>query len=396
MDKEKLSRGLIETESSDNNFDTVMSERNESGKKGAKKRVDGAKATAYLTKIAILSAIAFLMYFYVKFPLPMIFPKFLDIQISELPALLAGFSMGPVAGAIVVIVKCCIKMPFSSTACVGELIDILIGLSMVLPASIIYKYKKNIKGAVTGMGIGIALSVTVAMLANRFAAVPLYVKLIFNGSWAPLINMCKPLYPNITADNFYAYYIFAAVLPFNVLRSFITALLAFVLYKRLSKILHWEGQAINMNKEFPYPKNPVTIDIKGEKAMIRFGARFAKYLKGGERIVLEGDLGAGKTTFTKGLAKGLGVKEDVTSPTFTILNVYESGRLPLYHLDMYRIGDENEIYETGILDTINNGGVTVIEWNKLPDDVKACVIKIERTGENSRKVEVKTNELFSV
>ena len=95
-------------------------------------------------------------------------------------------------------------------------------------------------------------------------------------------------------------------------------------------------------------------------------ARIAEKLKGGEVILLNGNLGAGKTTFTKGLAKALGVDEVVTSPTFTFMKEYH-GRLDLYHFDMYRVEDEDELYELGLNEYLYMRGVHVIEWNTFKD-----------------------------
>jgi riboflavin transporter FmnP len=195
---------------------------------------------AYIAKVAMLSAISFVLYMYCKFSLPFIFPSFLEMQFSELPAILAGFSLGPVAGAIVIIVKCLIKFPFSSTAFVGEIIDILLGLCYVLPASVIYKNHKDKKHAVTGLIAGIIVSAAASMLLNRFVAVPFYVKLFFGGDFGAIVAVCSSLYPGVTEASFYSLYIFAGVLPFNLLRLGLVSLITFFVYKRLSKILHWE------------------------------------------------------------------------------------------------------------------------------------------------------------
>lgn len=115
----------------------------------------------------------------------------------------------------------------------------------------------------------------------------------------------------------------------------------------------------------------------------------ANTLRGGEAILLCGTLGAGKTTFTKGLAKALGVTKMVVSPTFTIIKEYQGSALTLYHIDMYRIEDEDELYELGIEELYQKDTVTVIEWNKmqeLPDRV--IRINIDVTGENQRKWEI--------
>ncbi|MDQ2806639.1 MAG: tRNA (adenosine(37)-N6)-threonylcarbamoyltransferase complex ATPase subunit type 1 TsaE [Chloroflexota bacterium] len=95
----------------------------------------------------------------------------------------------------------------------------------------------------------------------------------------------------------------------------------------------------------------------------RIGARLAALLQAGDLILLEGDFGAGKTSFTQGIARGLGVGSDyITSPTFTLINEYEDGRLPLYHVDLYRLEDPAQVRDLGLLDYIEGDGVTVIEW----------------------------------
>ena len=89
----------------------------------------------------------------------------------------------------------------------------------------------------------------------------------------------------------------------------------------------------------------------------------------GDVIALLGDLGVGKTVFTKGFAAGLGIQEDISSPTFTILQLYEEGRLPLYHFDVYRIGDPEEMMEVGWDDYVYGNGVCLIEWANLIEDL---------------------------
>ena len=100
-----------------------------------------------------------------------------------------------------------------------------------------------------------------------------------------------------------------------------------------------------------------------------FAYEIAGKLTGGEIITLDGDLGAGKTAFVRGLAKGLGAKETVSSPTFTIVNEYRSGRLPLFHFDVYRIDSSDEMYDIGWDDYLNQGAVIVIEWSTIINDI---------------------------
>lgn len=94
------------------------------------------------------------------------------------------------------------------------------------------------------------------------------------------------------------------------------------------------------------------------------GASLAARLEPGSVIAFTGDLGAGKTAFTRGLARGLGVTERVTSPTFTIVNEYEGGRLPLFHFDMYRLGSSDELFDIGWEDYLCRGGVCAVEWSE--------------------------------
>lgn len=120
----------------------------------------------------------------------------------------------------------------------------------------------------------------------------------------------------------------------------------------------------------------------------RLGLLIGQLLNGGEVLCFTGDLGAGKTTLTKSIALGLGVEDYVTSPTFTIVNEYE-GRVPLYHFDVYRIGDVDEIYHIGYEDYIYSDGVSIIEWaniikTELPEE--RLEMTIRRLEENMRAI----------
>lgn len=94
------------------------------------------------------------------------------------------------------------------------------------------------------------------------------------------------------------------------------------------------------------------------------GAALAERLKPGTVVAFSGDLGAGKTAFVRGMARGLGISERVTSPTFTIVNEYEGGRLPLFHFDMYRLGSSDELFDIGWEDYLVRGGVCAVEWSE--------------------------------
>lgn len=130
------------------------------------------------------------------------------------------------------------------------------------------------------------------------------------------------------------------------------------------------------------------------KETFELGKKIGLEAKAGEIICLDGDLGVGKTVFTQGFAKGLGIDEAVNSPTFTIIQEYDEGRLPLYHFDVYRIGNPEEMYEIGYEDYFYGQGVCLIEWAKLieeliPDEAK--IVLIEKDLENGldyRKITV--------
>jgi tRNA threonylcarbamoyladenosine biosynthesis protein TsaE len=128
------------------------------------------------------------------------------------------------------------------------------------------------------------------------------------------------------------------------------------------------------------------------KDTIKFAENYAKNLTAPTIILLSGDLGAGKTTFTKGIAKGLNIKKTITSPTFTILNEYESTKFPLYHFDMYRINSAEEAYALGFETYFNHKklpGVVVVEWAENVEGlIKKPYTKIEilKENENNRKI----------
>ena len=130
----------------------------------------------------------------------------------------------------------------------------------------------------------------------------------------------------------------------------------------------------------------------------RVGEQLAKDARPGDIYTLDGDLGVGKTIFTKGMAKGLGIGEPVTSPTFTILQEYESGRLPLYHFDVYRIGDPEEMDEIGYEDYFYGQGICLIEWADLIEElipkeaVRICIEKDLEKGLDYRRIRIERGE----
>ena len=117
------------------------------------------------------------------------------------------------------------------------------------------------------------------------------------------------------------------------------------------------------------------------------GAELAGWLEPGSVVAFTGDLGAGKTAFTRGLARGLGIPDRVTSPTFTIVNEYEGGRLPLFHFDMYRLGSSDELFDIGWEDYLTRGGVCAVEWSEnIADALENDTVRVDiRRGEGEEQ-----------
>ena len=124
------------------------------------------------------------------------------------------------------------------------------------------------------------------------------------------------------------------------------------------------------------------------------GAALAAHLTPGAVVAYRGDLGAGKTAFTRGLARGLGCTDIVTSPTYTIVNEYLGGRLPLFHFDMYRLRSSDDLFDIGWDDYLDRGGVCAVEWSENVDDAmeNAIYVTIHKTGETSRRIVIEGGE----
>lgn len=137
-----------------------------------------------------------------------------------------------------------------------------------------------------------------------------------------------------------------------------------------------------------------TFKSYGYEDTVSFAHDLAKDIKAGAVICLRGDLGAGKTAFVQGFARGLGIEEYITSPTFTIVNVYESGTLPLYHFDVYRISNSDEMYEIGYEEYVYGDGISIIEWPQLIEDIlpdtryEINILKNMDIDENYREIEI--------
>ena len=127
------------------------------------------------------------------------------------------------------------------------------------------------------------------------------------------------------------------------------------------------------------------------------GQRLTAVLFPGAVVAYEGGLGMGKTAFTRGLARGLGYNGRVTSPTFTIVNEYEGGRLPLFHFDMYRLDNADALFDIGWEDYLDRGGVCAVEWSENVAEAMegAVTVAIEKTGEDSRRITIEGGEALA-
>ena len=140
----------------------------------------------------------------------------------------------------------------------------------------------------------------------------------------------------------------------------------------------------------------MTYDSHSEAETEALAQELAGQLKPGEVLALDGDLGAGKTAFTRGLARGLGYPGRVQSPTFTIVNEYEGGRLPLFHFDLYRLGDPDELFDIGWEDYLSRGGVCAVEWSANGGDCIEPTRRITITrGETDKNRRIEIEEVGS-
>ena len=127
------------------------------------------------------------------------------------------------------------------------------------------------------------------------------------------------------------------------------------------------------------------------------GSALGKIINPGTVIAYRGDLGAGKTAFTRGLAKGLGCSEIVTSPTYTIVNEYLGGRIPLFHFDMYRLRSSDDLFDIGWDDYLDRGGICAVEWSENVEDAMegAIIITIEKLGEETRRITMEGGDFLA-
>ena len=185
-----------------------------------------------LTRCGLLSAMAVIL-FYIEIPVV----AFYKLDLSTLPAILAGFAMGPIQGIAVIIVKNLVHMLGTSTACVGELADILMSCAFVVPASLYYRRHKNRKSALIAMLIGSVTMIVAAVLVNYFILIPAY-QVLMNLPLEVIIGMGQKVFGFIDTT---VELVLAITAPFNVLKAAVLSVVTYLLYKRVSPLLHQKG-----------------------------------------------------------------------------------------------------------------------------------------------------------
>ena len=182
-----------------------------------------------LTRCGLLSAMAVIL-FYIEIPVV----AFYKLGLSTLPAILAGFAMGPIQGVAVIVVKNLVHMLGTSTACVGELADILMSCAFVVPASLYYRKHKNRKSALMAMLIGSAAMVLVSVLVNYFILIPAY-QVLMNLPLEVIIGMGQKVFGFIDTT---VELVLAITAPFNIFKAVVLSVVTYLLYKRVSPLLH--------------------------------------------------------------------------------------------------------------------------------------------------------------
>ena len=199
----------------------------------SKKSYFNSTRVAFIAMFATLAGILYIL----KFPMPFAFPSFLEFKFADIPILIGTFTLGPVSGAIIVVVGLLIKLVFKGTTTmfVGDLSDLLTSCAFAVVAGIIYSKKRTFKGALVAMAAGTAAEVVVALIANRFILVPFFAE---QYGWKGIIGAMRSLFPDCTQETFYTYYLWVSVLPFNLLRCIVTILVTLPVYKRISVLIN--------------------------------------------------------------------------------------------------------------------------------------------------------------
>ncbi|MBQ2714523.1 MAG: tRNA (adenosine(37)-N6)-threonylcarbamoyltransferase complex ATPase subunit type 1 TsaE [Clostridia bacterium] len=319
--------------------------------------------TRMLTGMAMLSALSIVsLALGIQFPFPFT-PNYMLYDVADVFIFLGTFMYGPVSGLIITFVVCVIQaFAMGGSGLTGFIMHLLATGVYALVAGLIYQRKRNIKGAILALICGFFSWMVVIIPANLLA---------------------HPLFGGIAIEVVVG--MIPAILLFNLVKAGANSILTFLLYKQIHKFFRFIGVAEKKEKNY---------DIKSENVFITNSANetlslakaFAKELNFGDTVLLNGDLGAGKTVFARGIAQSFGVKEDVLSPTFNILKEYLDGKL--CHFDMYRIEDDEELENLGFEEYFSRDRICIVEWNRMPSILgRVYTVNIETNGKK-RKITI--------
>ena len=315
-----------------------------------------SSATRRLCVSGMLIALSIVSVMIVRLP---IFPavSFLEYDPADIFIFLGTFLYGPTVGILLTVATALLQgfTVSASSGVYGVIMHILSTGSYVIVAGITYSRQRTLNGAIISMVLGTAISLIVMFLANLIVT-PIFMGVSVEVVWSLMIW----------------------ILLFNIVKPLINSIITFALYKgvgRLIGLVFMEGVKLG------------TLVTNSHKETYNRAREMGARLKGGDIVLLEGDLGAGKTVFTKGIARALGVREAVTSPTFNIVKEYD-GKIPLYHFDMYRL-DEDEADSIGLEEYFDKGGICVIEWNKTSiPRANVYKVSIQKLSKNSRQITI--------
>lgn len=192
--------------------------------------------TKWIARTAVFAALSVILYTvpFLKFKVPF-FPGFLEVHLDEIPALIAGFAYGPFSGIMVIIVKTIIKLPMTTTMGVGELADLIYSISFIVPAAIIYRMHRNIKGAIISLIVSSLIQTAVASIVTAFIMLDFYVFMMPGLSLEGILAMCNKINPNINSLGWS--FVLYVGLPFNLFKDAIVIVITFVLYKHLHRLI---------------------------------------------------------------------------------------------------------------------------------------------------------------
>lgn len=326
----------------------------------ARQRVKDIFTAKNITRMAAFTAFAYLLYMPIFEFAPIPAVPFLKVDFSNAFVMMAGFSLGPISAIIVGVLKEVLHaLTFSQTVGVGELANIIIMLPYVLIPSLVYKKRRNIKAVLITLAISSVAQAIWSIPVNYLLTFPFFMS-VFGQTW-------------LDGMNFYLTVWYWAVL-FNLLKAVLISAVVLLLYKQFQRLFN----LIFRDKKSTTLPVGVTA-VRTAAQMEKLGKRVGESLVGGDVILLSGELGAGKTVFCKGVAKGLGVTATVSSPTFTLMNEY-FGRVKFCHFDAYRLSDSDEAYGAGFTDFIGSADtVCAVEWwENVADMFDGCnIIKVE-------------------